>query len=347
MKKSTVFIVDDSSVVRNLIRESIVSVESLMLSGAASNGRLALPRIKAYQPNFVILDYEMPEMNGIETLEEIKKISPGSKVIMFSSHTTKGAQVTLEALGKGAIDFVPKPSSTRSSDPIKYIKENLIGKIVNLTEHSHLKTKEVPSVKKRKLRPAGSFQFCFIGVSTGGPQVLREFLPEFSAKFSGSIFITQHMPAMFTDQLAKSLDSHSELTVKEAVHLDDVKPGTVYIAPGGGHMQVKKHGVTYKTHVLADPPYLNCQPSVNVMFQSIHVMNPAECVAVLLTGMGDDGYAEWPKLHDNGAYLIAQNQASSLVYGMPRKPHESNLIDFSGDIKGIAAKITSLIGNSW
>ena len=106
-------------------------------------------------------------------------------------------------------------------------------------------------------------------------------------------------------------------------------------------MQVKRHGAAYKTHVLADPPYLNCQPSVNIMFQSIHVMNPAECVAVLLTGMGDDGYAEWPKLHENGTYLIAQNQVSSLVYGI-WKPHENNLIDFSGDVQGIAAKLPAL-----
>jgi two-component system, chemotaxis family, protein-glutamate methylesterase/glutaminase len=345
LKKSTVFIVDDSIVVRNLIRESLVSIDSLMLSGAASNGKLALPRIEAYKPNFIILDYEMPEMNGLETLEEIKKISPSSKVIMFSSYTTKGAKVTLEALKKGAIDFVPKPSSTNSSSPLKYIQENLIKKITNLTEHSKTQENITVNIVKRKLRPLGSYRFCFIGVSTGGPQVLRDFLPEFSAKFSGSIFITQHMPAMFTEQLAKSLNADSELTVKEAVHLEEVQPGMVYIAPGGGHLQVKQHGLTFKTHVLADPPFLNCQPSVNIMFQSIHVINPAECVAVLLTGMGDDGYVEWPRLYENGSYLIAQNQVSSLVYGMPKKPHENNLLDFSGDIKGIAAKVTSLIGN--
>ncbi|MES0489753.1 MAG: chemotaxis-specific protein-glutamate methyltransferase CheB [Leptospirales bacterium] len=349
-EKFKIMIIDDSTIIRNLLRDVLSQNSDMEVISVASNGLLALPRIKFYEPDIIILDYEMPQMNGIETLKEIKKMQLKTKVIMFSAFTAEGAKITIEALENGAVDFLQKPVFEKGSEPKQYIQETLVPKIKALLGHVAVSTrtsrptkKEIPG--KYYVPLPGSFDFCIIGISTGGPMALKEMFANIPESINGSIFVTQHMPPAFTKYLALSLNKNSKLTIVEAEDGMESKPGWVYIAPGGKHMLAEKiPGAGVRIKIDNSPHYKNCKPSVNLMFKSFVDIRPAKTISVIMTGMGDDGYESMKELEKAGSYLLAQNEESCLIFGMPAKPSQDNIIHESYNLDGLAKNITSLLG---
>lgn len=349
MKKTTVLIVDDSVTYRNLLNSILSADPQIEVVSQAPNGKLALPRIRHYKPEFIILDQEMPEMTGLETLHHIQQESPESKVIMFSSHTVEGAKVTLKALELGAIDFVTKPEV--STDIEAYINRELVQIIKEISSNKKeiLTTTVVPKTKitqtETSIKKANTndFLFCAIGISTGGPVALRQLLQTLPANLDGSIFIVQHMPPVFTEQLAESLNNISPLIVHEARPANTIEKGHVYIAPGGKHMQISSHGS--RININDDPPIHNCRPSVDLLFSSMANKTLApKTLGIIMTGMGNDGLIGMQNLKREGAYLLAQNESSCVVYSMPMHPTKSGLIHETHNIQGISRRIIELMG---
>ena len=353
MNKISVMLVDDSSVMRTFLNTELKKDPEIEVISFASNGKVAIPRFRHYKPQVVILDYEMPELNGIETLKVIQKDFPEISVIMFSAYTVQGAQVTLQALELGAKDFVRKPDI--KSNAREYIKENLVPKIKALAlksrnpassvipSDSSLKP-SIPRVSTRALSLPGSFELAAIGISTGGPVALKQLLKQIPGNIDGSIVITQHMPPVFTTQLAEMLNQNSELTVLEGAEGMELEKGCAYIAPGGGHMLIHQVGNKRQLKIDNSPHYLHCRPSVNLMFHSLLKLNPSKTMAILMTGMGSDGFEAIQELHKENSYLVAQSAETCVVYGMPAPPTEAKIIDESLNIEQIAQRIKELLG---
>ncbi len=352
--KIRVMIVDDSTVTRSLLRAVLTEDPDIEVVAQAVNGKLALPRVNYYKPELIILDNEMPEMTGLETLEVLRKDHPEVGVIMFSSHTIEGARVTIQALELGALDFVTKPHEG-DGDAKEYIKNKLIALIKIISRKRRTGGIRVPSEEKRTTivtppaetvaaRANGSYEVVGLGISTGGPAALRELLPAIPGKMHGAILVVQHMPPLFTKQLAESLNQITDLEVVEAVDGMPVQNGYVYIAPGGKHMIVSSESGRYLIRVTDTEPVANCKPSVNVLFKSIAEVYGRSAAAVIMTGMGNDGTEGMRLLKQKGSYLFAQNEASSLVYGMPAHPVKEGLLSESLDIQGIAGRIQELLG---
>jgi two-component system chemotaxis response regulator CheB len=291
----------------------------------------------------------MPEMDGIETLKHIKKKFPDVGVVMFSIHTETGAQRTIEALSLGAFDFVTKPSGQGSfAASINKIKEELIPIIKEYKEKTLNKGKierqvitpvKKPLVSKVKIKK----DIIAIGVSTGGPNALAELVPKFPEKIGIPIVIVQHMPPIFTKQLAERLDSKSKLTVVEAKDNEPVKPDHVYIAPGNYHMEVKEKGMGRVISLNQGPAENSCRPAVDVLFRSVAAVYNKKSVGIILTGMGKDGYLGSKIMKENGAYIIAQDQESCVVWGMPRFIVEGNLADEIASLNDMTDTILSNI----
>lgn len=351
MHKIKVMVVDDSNIYRLLLREVLNSDPDIEVVAHAINGKFALPRIRHYKPHIVILDYEMPEMDGLETLKEIRKNHKDVRVIMFSSHTAEGAKTTLEALKLGAVDFLQKLETSKNDESKVYIKEKLIPKIKALA-----KTKNYPAIIEQRRKDVlhsrngvslnTTFNICAIGTSTGGPMALKELLSRIPGNIKGSIVITIHMPELFTEQLAANLNEDSSLSVKEAKDGEVLKSGYAYIAPGGKHLVFSKAAKDIVCRIIDDPPLNHCKPSVNIMFNSLSKIIPSKTMAIIMTGMGTDGYDGMVNLKKAGSYLLAQKKETCLVYGMPEKPTEDGLVKDSLDIPQLASRITHLMGGN-
>ena len=354
--KISVMIVDDSNIVRSFLREEFKNEPQIEIVAHASNGLLALPRIRHYQPRVLLLDYEMPRMDGLATLAEIKNLPFRPAVIMFSSHTVEGAKVTMEALRLGASDFVTKPDFGADGDARLYIRDILIPRIKELGRSRYFDSAPETETSEPSGAPAvspgitgkefagGAFSICGIGISTGGPQALRKLLPTLPENLDGVILVTIHMPPHFTAQMAGSLDRECRLRVKEGEAGEPLKRGTVYIAPGGKHMLVDPNGGAPRIQLDDGPAENNSKPSVNVMFRSLAKVNPRNTMAIIMTGMGNDGYEGLKVLKEKGAYLLAQNKASCMIYGMPARPTEEQLVRESLDIRGLGDRLVELLG---
>ncbi len=333
VNKIRVLIVDDSPVFRRLLTEVMKHDPEVEVVGTASNGRDAILQAQTLKPDVITLDIEMPIMDGLSALKELRRIYPKAKVIMFSALTEKGAKETIQALSLGAFDFVTKPSTKSLTDSIKRIKEELLPKIklalprrVSLPRIDTKKAFPRPvstSFRRKKER----YEVIAMGVSTGGPRALSEIMPEFPANFPAPILIVQHMPPLFTNQLAKRLDQISHLKVVEASQGMPIVPGKVFIAPGDYHMEVREVGGN-KTIFLHKGPFENsCRPAVDVLFRSVANVYDGKSVGVILTGMGQDGLQGSKLLKEKGALIIAQDEATCVVYGMPRAVVEAGLAD--------------------
>ena len=361
-------LIDDSTIIRALLREVLSTQDDIEVVAFAGNGRLALPRLRYHKPDFVILDYEMPEMNGIETLEHIVEEHPEIRVIMFSTHTVDGARITMRALEIGAIDFLPKPSTVRAEDPKQYILDNLVPRLRAIRDSGralpHLYSAEKPAGGRTVTDPtaptarkaatpapppvdpehrAGEFDICAIGISTGGPVALKLLFQNLPI-LNGSVVITQHMPPLFTRQLAETLDRVSPMKVVEAEDGMKVVRGQAYVAPGDKHMLLKRS--TDKMIIRLDdaPPYQHCKPSVNLMYNSLLELVPRRTLSVIMTGMGNDGSEALAKLHAAGSHILAQSEESCVVYGMPAGPTRDGLARESLDVLGLASRISVLLG---
>lgn len=346
--KTQVLIVDDSEVYRLFLRQTLATEPDLEVVSVASNGRLALPRVNHYKPEIVLLDYEMPELDGLATIPEIKKLSPQSRIIMFSSHTTKGARLTLQALELGADDFITKPADALGGNVAAELRNRIVERIRAFTqrhEHSQAPTPVVspppsprPAVKGRK-----SFRYCVIGISTGGPPALRRLFRLIPPDIRGSILVVQHMPPLFTAQLAESLNEESRLKIVEAANGVPAEPATVYIAPGGKQMKLEPRGTGAVIRIEESNPGELCKPSANILFNSAAEFFASDTLAVIMTGMGEDGYLGMKNLAARGAYLMAQEAADCVIFGMPAKPVRDGIVSESHNVEGLAAKITEYL----
>jgi two-component system, chemotaxis family, protein-glutamate methylesterase/glutaminase len=318
MKKVRVLVVDDSALMRKLIPQMLAGDESIEVVGTAMDGSFCLKKIEELKPNVVTLDLEMPGMNGIDTLKEIMRRQP-VPVIVFSSHSTEGASVTMKALGLGAFDFVPKPK-----DPSAHMAEVARELIVKIKAAADCKLKPrmltgIPPQPQKSAAPSGApNKIVAIGVSTGGPQALEFVLSQLPADFPSTIVVVQHMPEGFTDMFARRLDEICPLRVKEAQSGDLLQAGRVLICPGSRHMKVKRLPLG-DIVVLSDEPRVNGhRPSADVLLRSVAEEFKNGAVGVLMTGMGDDGAEGLGTIKKEGGMTIAQNEESCVVYGMPK-----------------------------
>jgi two-component system, chemotaxis family, protein-glutamate methylesterase/glutaminase len=340
--KTQILIVDDSEVYRLFLRKILEAESDIEVVSVASNGRLALPRVNHYKPEVVVLDYEMPELDGLSAIPEIKRLSPHSRIIMFSAHTTRGAKLTLKALEAGADDFITKPAENLSGAVAETIRRKLVERI-RAFSGAKVKTAEpVAAIKPRSPSARKKFSYCAIGISTGGPTALRRLFKLIPETIRGSIFVAQHMPPLFTAQLAESLDEESPLKIVEAVNGMKPEPASVYIAPGGRQMRLDASNGLKIVIEDGDPAEL-CKPSVNNLFHSLAAVAPEDTLAVIMTGMGEDGYLGMKRLASSGAYLMAQAEADCVIFGMPAKPIRDGIVHEIHTAEELAKKITEYL----
>ena len=333
MNAIRVLIVDDSIIYRSQIRAALTSFPHLELVGTANNGRMAMETLNKVSIDLVILDMEMPEMDGLQTLLEMRKIKSSAKVLLFSSQTARGAQITLEALRLGASDFVTKPDETTNSlnqNPANLIRQLLEPKIDALFPRASSQppqtSKKTQSVFELETRPKA----IVIGCSTGGPNVLETIFSDISKKCKGPlpfpVFIVQHMPPLFTKALAQRLERLSGWKVVEATHGEPVQ-NCVYVAPGDYHMVIETEDNRAVISLEQSPKVHFVRPAVDPLFISAARCYGRYCVGFVLTGMGSDGLHGCKEVKAGGGSIIIQNQESCVVFGMPGAVQQSGLQD--------------------
>jgi two-component system, chemotaxis family, protein-glutamate methylesterase/glutaminase len=314
-----VLVVDDSALMRKLIPQILRTDPSIEVVGTAMDGKFGLRKLDELDPQVVTLDLEMPSMSGIEMMKEITR-SRRVPVIVVSSHSTQGAAVTLQALALGAFDFVAKPADVSARMP--EIADELIRKIKAAAQSRGMQIKPAPEIRPQprggqapRLGPA---RIIAIGVSTGGPHALQVMLPQFPADFPGSIVIVQHMPEGFTDMFARRLDEMCAIRVKEAQSGDLLLAGRALICPGSRHIKVKRLPLGDVVVLNEDPRVNGHRPSADVLFKSLAEEFGPKGIAVLMTGMGEDGAMGMGTVKAAGGLTIAQSEESCVVYGMPK-----------------------------
>jgi two-component system, chemotaxis family, protein-glutamate methylesterase/glutaminase len=346
MKKVRVLVVDDSALMRKLIPQMLAADESIEVVGTAMDGTFCLKKIEELRPGVVTLDLEMPGMNGIDTLKEIMRRQP-VPVIVFSSHSTEGATVTMKALGLGAFDFVRKPKDA-SAHMAETAKE-LIAKVKAAAEcrfKPRIVLSAPPKPEKRPAPAASPTKVVAIGVSTGGPQALEYVLSQLPGDFPGVVVVVQHMPDGFTDMFARRLDELCALRVKEAQSGDVLQAGRVLICPGSRHMKVKRLPLG-DVVVLSDEPRVNGhRPSADVLLRSVAEEYRAQAVGVLMTGMGDDGAEGLGTIKREGGMTIAQSEESCVVYGMPKAAIERGYAIRIVGLDGMASTLQAICSRS-
>lgn len=320
MQKIRVLCVDDSALVRGLMTEIINSHPDMEVIATAPDPLVARELIKQHNPDVLTLDVEMPRMDGLDFLERLMRLRP-MPVIMVSSLTERGGEITMRALELGAIDFVTKPKLGIREGLMEY--SELIADKIRAASRARLRQPTPSEARPPMTRPRGplasSEKLVIIGASTGGTEAIREVLQPMPPD-SPAILITQHMPAGFTRSFAQRLNSMCAVTVREAVHGERVLPGHVYLAPGGEtHMKLGRSGANYVVELVASEPVNRHRPSVDVLFHSAAESAGRNAIGVILTGMGKDGAAGLLAMHKAGAYTLAQDEASCVVFGMPRE----------------------------
>lgn len=338
-EKITVLIVDDSLVMRKIVATALAKDPEMQVIGFAANGEEAIQAVKALNPQAVTLDIEMPIMDGITALKEIRKFAPRLPIIMLSTLTLPGARAAIDALLHGASDYVGKPASSSGMDEaFSVLSESVIPKIKGLVRRIQIVEKETQTPKrlpineqphgpKLPMEPPHVGAVC-IGVSTGGPAALMHLFGQLDGPINFPIFIVQHMPPMFTDVLAHRLNDIGKLPVVEAEDGQAVRAGHVYLAPGGRHMTTKKQTDGEVVIQLADtPPENSCRPSVDVLFRSVARAYGAASLSMVLTGMGQDGLKGVRDIRAAGGLAYAQDEESSVVWGMPGAVVREGLAD--------------------
>lgn len=347
MQKIRVLVVDDAVVVRRMVADTIAADPELEVAGTAANGRIALAKLTQLKPDLVVLDVEMPDMDGLETLKALRQTHPRLPVIMFSTLTERGAVATLEALTLGANDYVTKPANVGSvALALQRLREELLPKIKALCPHlmprkpllpAHPANNgaiEIPPPPAQPVtRPALArgplhpVEILAIGVSTGGPNALAELLPALPADFPVPVVIVQHMPALFTKLLAERLHAKSALNIRECIAGEVLRPGHVWIAPGGQHMVVERGNGQVRLGTQQEAPENSCRPAVDVLFRSVVKAYGAGTLALVLTGMGRDGLRGCELIHRANGQILTQDEASSVVWGMPGAVAQAGLAD--------------------
>lgn len=341
MDRIRILVVDDSVLIRKLLSDTLSGDDALQVIGTASDGRLALAKIPQLHPDLITLDIEMPVMDGLQTLVEVRKLYPKLPVIMFSTLTERGASATLEALSLGASDYAAKPGPDVSA--AASIRAELIPKIKALCVGPSAKEAapvppNPPAVVRRPVHRR--IEIVAIGTSTGGPNALAEVLPRIPKDFPVPIVLVQHMPPIFTRLLAERLSSHSQIPVHEGTAGAILSPGRAWIAPGNFHMTIKRAGVAWRLELNQDAPEHSCRPSVDVLFRSVSEVSGAETLAVVMTGMGSDGVRGAEQIRRKGGEILIQDQASSVVWGMPGLVYAAGQADGVYPLNQLGQEIT-------
>lgn len=341
-----VLVIDDSAVMRKLLTELINAHPDLEVVGAAPDAHVAREMIKTLNPDVLTLDVQMPRMDGIEFLERLMRLRP-TRVVMVSAFTEAGSETTLRALELGAIDFIGKPRVDSPAAMTEYAEE--LAEKIRGAAAARLKRAAAPAAAAPaapSLRPAASpvgrsaasGNIVFVGASTGGTEAIKDFLLGFPADCPPTL-IVQHMPENFTASFARRLDSLCEPRVVEAQGGERVEPGTVYIAPGHSHLQIRRQGSAYVTELLATPAVNRHRPSVDVLFDSAAQLVGKQAVGVILTGMGKDGAQGLLRMRQAGARTFGQDEASCVVYGMPREAALVGAVEEVVSLDGMSRRV--------
>jgi two-component system chemotaxis response regulator CheB len=328
----SVLVVDDSALVRKLIVTALAEATDIEVVATARDGVEAVEKVDALEPDVITLDIEMPRLDGLGALAEIRERHPRLPVIMFSTLTERGAAATLEALSRGASDYVTKPSNTGSvAEGLHSVRDQLVPRIRALAGMRRLAPapRPVPPRPVRAVRrPAdGPAEALLIGCSTGGPDALAKLLPALPADLGVPVLVVQHMPPVFTTMLAQRLDRISALTVREAVGGDVPRAGEVLLAPGDWHLRVETVAGSRRVALDQGPQENFCRPSVDVLFRSAAAAYGGRCVATVLTGMGQDGLEGARLLATAGAPILVQDEDTAVVWGMPGAVAMAGLAD--------------------
>lgn len=347
-----VLVVDDSSFFRRQIKKLLEEDPGLEVVGIAENGQEAITKVQELKPDVVTMDIEMPVMDGIKATREIMRQEP-VPILMFSSLTTDGAKATLDALEAGAIDFIPKrfEDISKKRDEVKRVlckKVQDIGKhgLVSLRKtqkNEVIAPKILPRATKPNLEVNTDYKLVAIGTSTGGPVALQEILTKLPANFPLPILLVQHMPAAFTPAFAHRLDQLCEIEIKEAENGDVLNPGVAYLAPGGKQLQVGVRGSQFVITITESDAKLTYKPSVDITFSSLAKSAKNGVLAIILTGMGSDGCEGAKKLKKAGSTIWSQDEASSVVYGMPAAVFDAGVSDKVLDLKEFSSHIISQV----
>jgi two-component system chemotaxis response regulator CheB len=367
----SVLIVDDSALMRNLIGHMVNDTPGLKVADKAMHGRFALEKIPRVNPDIIVLDLEMPEMNGIEFLKERKKRGITIPVVILSSIARRGAEITMEALSLGASDFIQKPSGAVSED-IHLVKDTLVGMLLgygnayrkaqgmkvlapseykekpakppsspDLMAHFNLSPATAePAKSPTPVRKPANTEIIAIGISTGGPDALRVVFAQLDADLKVPIVVVQHMPPGFTNEFARSLDRICPLDVKEAEDGDAIQPGRILIAQGNRHLEVEKKGINPAVARLSDAPLVSGhRPSADVLFASVAMSYQNHALGVIMTGMGRDGAQHLGTIYKEGGLTLGQDEASAVVYGMPRVAYELGHVMEQVSLQNMARRI--------
>lgn len=363
MTPISVLVVDDSVVVRRMVTDVLSADPGIRVVGTAPNGKVALAKLDQLAPDIITLDIEMPEMNGIEALRALRVTRPHLPVIMFSTLTAAGASATLDALAAGATDYVTKPSNVGSiAASLEAIRSQLVPRIHALCgprPAAHpaaigratpaARTRTAPPGATRALQPGRSHQavtVLAIGASTGGPDALNKVLAALPASFPVPVVVVQHMPPLFTRLFAERLDRSCTLRVVEAVDGTVLAPGTVHIAPGDHHLEVIRHGAQVVTRLHTGPPENFCRPAVDVLFRSVARVYGEGVLSVVLTGMGQDGRRGAEEIRSGGGAVLAQDAATSVVWGMPGAVTEAGLADAVLPLGDVSRAVLDRVGHA-
>ncbi|KKB38957.1 protein-glutamate methylesterase/protein-glutamine glutaminase [Bacillus thermotolerans] len=354
MRRKKVVIADDSAFMRKVIREFLSSHPEMDVVAAARNGKEAIEKVKQFRPDVVTMDVEMPELDGLHALSWIMEHMP-TPVVMLSSLTKEGAEVTFEAIEKGAVDFIAKPSGTISLDLYK-VKREIIEKVLAASKAKVYPAGQKPAeaiagrrsreeIEKGKVTSQRSSRnIVVIGTSTGGPRALQQVVTRLPDDIAAPILVVQHMPPGFTKTLAQRLDSLSAVHVKEADHKETLQRGVVYIAPGGFHLKVKESEGKATAWLTEEPSINGHRPAVDVLFESVSRMDNYQVIAVIMTGMGSDGVNGLIQLKKaGGVHAIAESEESCVVFGMPKAAISTQLVDCVAPVENIAEKILTYI----
>lgn len=343
--KTKVLIVDDSALIRSVMKEIINSQPDMEVVGAAPDPLVARELIKQTQPDVLTLDVEMPKMDGLDFLEKLMRLRP-MPVVMVSSLTERGSEITMRALELGAVDFVTKPKISIQHGMLEYTE--LITDKIRTASRARIKAApprapagsvQAPTELPLLRNPlTSSEKLIIIGASTGGTEAIKDFLLQMPSDCPG-ILITQHMPEGFTRSFAKRLDSLCRISVSEAAGDERILPGHAYIAPGHSHLLLARSGANYVTRLDQGPPVNRHRPSVDVLFRSAAVCAGKNAVGVILTGMGKDGAQGMLEMKHAGAYNFAQDEASCVVFGMPREAIAVGATDEVGPLGELPARV--------
>ncbi len=366
MKNLRVLVVDDTIIYRKVVSDILNEFPGVEVVGVAHNGKIAVDKVRLLQPDLVTMDIEMPVMNGIDALESLQKQPSPPGVVMLSTLTAEGSEMTMRALELGAFDFILKPQSSNPVEGKNQLRNALkpivsafkirrpifsrtAGSTITTTRPAVLQpaSKTMPASAENKIGAGVPVQrrrrseIVTIGISTGGPNALTAMLPKLPKDLGVPIVIVQHMPPVFTASLASSLDKKCELTVKEAADREPIRANTVYIAPGGKQMklQAAADGVDRLIKITNDPPENSCKPAADYLFRSVADYFVGRTTAVIMTGMGSDGTKGLQVLKNKGAYIIGQDEASCVVYGMPKAAADAGVLDVVCPLSQIANEI--------